>query len=205
MNDIGIDYKKFFDGRNGESIGAVVLITDNQVIERLNSDDGRGAHDTNVDEIVEFICFSDEEEIERNKTEKEVYKTFDKLDKIFKFYSDNIRIKLVSDVDFGYYSIAIFFPSDGWLSIGQYEMLSNWCEERGHLIKDILASIGFEYGEEEDSLIHCDIVGKDFYMNDLMDVVEFFKRGIDYDKVPLQEKVIIGKTYARKRWNRMGW
>lgn len=127
-------------------------------------------------------------------------KFFDKLDKIFKFYSNNIRIKMVSDVDFGFYSIAIFFSDDGRLSVGQYEMLTNWCEESGYLIKNILANIDFEYDEEKDSLIYCEIVGKEFYMNGFRDVIKLFKRGIDYDKVSLQKK----SNHWKGLWEKKG-
>lgn len=194
MKDIGINYEKFFaNGRNREDNGAVVLFTDNQVVERVNSNGGRGDHLTNFYKMAEYICFGDELATERLR-EENFSKYLEVVSARDAFCSGHIHLRLVAEK--GYYHIAVILPKDNKITEKEFVIFSNWCNENAQLIKGILEQFAIHLNEPERKFILYGMMGKYFLTNDFFEVLDFAKNLIDNHKDKLIQDInIVGKTY----------
>lgn len=195
------DYRKFFDVNRERAYGGVVFFTENQIVERLNSDNGEGLHDEALFDIVDDIF-----DFRRIKSFN-----MDDISKVNlfkdKIISDHIYIKLISEYDS--HVMMIFFPEI--ISSQEYDMFKKYCKEIGNEVEEVGRKVYSDDNKREKDFIYDNIILSfddsmcGVYYSCFDEVLEYANDLIDDDKKVIPDINIIGTVMEedfleRKRW-----
>ena len=118
-----INYQEFFECKHVGDYGAVILITNEQIVETINLYDGTGNHNETIKKIIADIYET------QNMTSKEIMYVI----------ANQITIKLVSE--HGIKLLAIEFPIGKKITSNQYNLFQKWCNRNRDIMKKISSNI----------------------------------------------------------------
>lgn len=176
-----INYQEFFESKHSGDYGAVIVITNEQIVETINLYNGAGNHNETIKKIIDDIY-----DLE-NSTSKEKMHIMAEL----------IRIKLVSE--HGMKLIAIEFPLGRKINLNQYKLLKKWCVQNRDIIKKISNNL---YGiSNNHKLIVIEKNGTDVYLDDLYSILEYAKNLV-FPKHIISDVNILSEEYTPNNNNK---